>query len=75
MYVNLYGNSTAFQTLALLQGETIFITYVTGVDKHLIDLKLGQYVKLPPRVTFSMQLSGSILGAIFNYTSEYTSAH
>ncbi|KAI0700193.1 OPT oligopeptide transporter [Cytidiella melzeri] len=51
MYVNLYGNSTAFQTLALLQ-----------------DLKLGQYVKLPPRVTFSSQLAGSIIGAIFNYT-------
>ncbi|KAI0088413.1 OPT oligopeptide transporter [Irpex rosettiformis] len=51
MYVNLYGNSTAFQTLALLQ-----------------DLKLGQYVKLPPRVTFSAQLVGSIIGSIFNYT-------
>ncbi|KAI0700199.1 OPT oligopeptide transporter [Cytidiella melzeri] len=50
MYVNLYGNSTAFQTLFLLQ-----------------DLKLGQYVKLPPRVTFSSQLAGSFIGAIFNY--------
>lgn len=53
MYVNLYGNSTAFQTLAMLQ-----------------DLKLGQYTKLPPRVTFVAQMAGSIIGSIFNYTSE-----
>ncbi|EKM51095.1 uncharacterized protein PHACADRAFT_263059 [Phanerochaete carnosa HHB-10118-sp] len=51
MYVNLYGNSTAFQTLAMLQ-----------------DLKLGQYTKLPPRVTFVAQMAGSIVGSIFNYT-------
>ncbi|KAI0819456.1 OPT oligopeptide transporter [Trametes gibbosa] len=51
MYVNLYGNSTAYQTLAMLQ-----------------DLKLGQYVKIPPRATFAAQLAGSIIGSIFNYT-------
>ncbi|PCH45026.1 OPT oligopeptide transporter [Wolfiporia cocos MD-104 SS10] len=51
MYVNLYGNSTAFQTLYMLQ-----------------DLKLGQYIKLPPRATFAAQLAGSIIGSIFNYT-------
>ncbi|KAJ7625378.1 OPT oligopeptide transporter protein-domain-containing protein [Mycena polygramma] len=51
MYANLYGNSTSFQTLYLLQ-----------------DLKLGQYTKLPPRVTFGTQMAGSIVGAIFNYT-------
>ncbi|KAF7307796.1 OPT oligopeptide transporter [Mycena kentingensis (nom. inval.)] len=39
MYANLYGNSTSFQTLYLLQ-----------------DLKLGQYTKLPPRITFVMQI-------------------
>ena len=53
MYVNLYGNSTAYQTLAMLQ-----------------DLKLGQYTKIPPRITFTAQLAGSIIGSIFNYTSE-----
>ncbi|KAJ7086088.1 OPT oligopeptide transporter [Mycena belliarum] len=51
MYANLYGNSTSFQTLYLLQ-----------------DLKLGQYTKLPPRITFAVQMAGSIVGAIFNYT-------
>ena len=49
MYVNLYGNSTAYQTLLMLQ-----------------DLKLGQYVKLAPRVTFLMQILGTIVGAILN---------
>ncbi|CDZ98289.1 Sexual differentiation process protein ISP4 [Phaffia rhodozyma] len=33
----------------------------------LQDLKLGQYVKLPPRVTFLMQMLGTIVGAILNY--------
>ncbi|KAI0784380.1 OPT oligopeptide transporter [Abortiporus biennis] len=33
----------------------------------LQDLKLGQYVKLAPRVTFSMQMMGTIVGAILNY--------
>jgi hypothetical protein len=28
------------------------------------DLKLGQYTKLPPRVTFTMQLVGTVVGAI-----------
>ncbi|PPQ96839.1 hypothetical protein CVT26_006008 [Gymnopilus dilepis] len=51
MYANLFGNSTSFQTLYLLQ-----------------DLKLGQYTKVPPRMTFFAQMAGSIIGSIFNYT-------
>lgn len=35
------------------------------------DLKLGQYTKLPPRATLAAQMIGSIVGSIFNYTSEY----
>ncbi|KAF7307085.1 OPT oligopeptide transporter [Mycena indigotica] len=31
------------------------------------DLKMGQYTKLPPRVTFTMQCVGSIVGALINY--------
>ena len=54
MYSNLYGNSSAFQTVAMLQ-----------------DLKLGQYTKLPPRATFAAQIAGSVVGAVFNYTSAH----
>lgn len=35
----------------------------------LQDLKLGQYVKLAPRVTFSMQMIGTVVGAILNCES------
>ncbi|KAF5366856.1 hypothetical protein D9758_006513 [Tetrapyrgos nigripes] len=31
------------------------------------DLKMGQYTKLPPRVTFTMQCVGAIIGALLNY--------
>ncbi|KXN87769.1 Oligopeptide transporter 6 [Leucoagaricus sp. SymC.cos] len=31
------------------------------------DLKMGQYLKIPPRVMFLTQIWGSILGAIVNY--------
>ncbi|KIY72610.1 OPT superfamily oligopeptide transporter [Cylindrobasidium torrendii FP15055 ss-10] len=31
------------------------------------DLKIGQYVKLPPRCTFTMQTVGAIIGAMLNY--------
>ncbi|CCL98811.1 uncharacterized protein FIBRA_00816 [Fibroporia radiculosa] len=35
----------------------------------LQDLKLGQYCKLPPRVTFCMQMIGTVVGAILNCES------
>ncbi|CAK5277553.1 unnamed protein product [Mycena citricolor] len=38
----------------------------------LQDLKLGQYTKVPPRVTFGAQMAGSLIGAIFNYTMMIT---
>ncbi|TFY64780.1 hypothetical protein EVJ58_g2402 [Rhodofomes roseus] len=31
------------------------------------DLKLGQYTKLPPRTTFSVQMAGTVVGALLNY--------
>jgi hypothetical protein len=31
------------------------------------DLKMGQYLKIPPRVMFCTQLYGTILGAVVNY--------
>ncbi|KZP29075.1 OPT oligopeptide transporter [Athelia psychrophila] len=33
----------------------------------LRDLKLGQYTKLPPRVTFTVQMIGGIIGGLLNY--------
>ncbi|RFU28658.1 hypothetical protein B7463_g7691, partial [Scytalidium lignicola] len=33
----------------------------------LSDLKLGQYAKLSPRCTFTMQMIGTLVGAILNY--------
>ncbi|KAJ3901475.1 OPT oligopeptide transporter [Lentinula edodes] len=38
----------------------------------LQDLKLGQYTKIPPRVTFAAQMLGSIIGSICNYTMMIT---
>ena len=31
------------------------------------DLKMGQYLKIPPRTMFLTQVWGTILGAIVNY--------
>ncbi|KAF7421318.1 hypothetical protein PC9H_011840 [Pleurotus ostreatus] len=31
------------------------------------DLKMGQYTKLPPRVTFTVQCLGSVVGGLLNY--------
>ncbi|KAH9833277.1 OPT oligopeptide transporter [Rhodofomes roseus] len=33
----------------------------------LQDLKLGQYCKLAPRVTFCMQMAGTVVGTVLNY--------
>lgn len=33
----------------------------------LADFKLGQYCKLPYRVTFIAQIAGSLVGAVLNY--------
>ncbi|KAF6755193.1 OPT oligopeptide transporter protein-domain-containing protein [Ephemerocybe angulata] len=51
MYFTLYGYNT------LEQGRTL-----------MRDLKkCGQYTKLPPRVTFTVQTLGSIVGGLLNY--------
>jgi OPT family oligopeptide transporter len=34
----------------------------------LSDLKLGQYMKLAPKCTFTMQIIGTVVGAILNFT-------
>ncbi|KAJ7700279.1 OPT oligopeptide transporter [Mycena olivaceomarginata] len=46
------------------------VMYATfTVTAQVSRFKAGQYTKLPPRITFGTQMAGSIVGAIFNYTS------
>jgi len=40
---------------------------VTQALNLLRDLKLGQYAKLPPRVTFTVQTVGTIVGGLLNF--------
>jgi OPT family oligopeptide transporter len=40
---------------------------VSQAQLLLKDLKIAQYAKLPPRCTFTVQMVGTIIGAIFNY--------
>ncbi|KAF8521458.1 OPT oligopeptide transporter protein-domain-containing protein [Hysterangium stoloniferum] len=41
---------------------------LTQAVAMLSDLKLGQYTKLPPRVTFIVQIVGTVVGALLNCT-------
>ncbi|KAI0345292.1 OPT oligopeptide transporter [Trametopsis cervina] len=62
-------------TAYILPGQPVANMYGALYGQHpmiqgialLQDLKLGQYVKLAPRVTFLMQILGTIVGAILNY--------
>ncbi|OSX60979.1 hypothetical protein POSPLADRAFT_1145819 [Postia placenta MAD-698-R-SB12] len=56
------GNPVANMYGALYGGQPI----TQGIN-FLSDLKLGQYTKVAPRVTFCMQLGGTIVGALLNY--------
>jgi OPT family oligopeptide transporter len=59
---------------ALIPGKPVANMYFTmygynPVVQSLVllrDLKLGQYTKLPPRVTFTVQIIGSIIGGLLN---------
>ncbi|PCH35316.1 OPT oligopeptide transporter [Wolfiporia cocos MD-104 SS10] len=56
------GNPVANMYGSLYGGQPI----TQGIN-FLSDLKLGQYTKLAPRVTFCMQLAGTVVGALLNY--------
>ncbi|KAI5830925.1 OPT superfamily oligopeptide transporter [Schizophyllum commune Tattone D] len=56
------GDPIANMYAALYGGQPT----VQGI-KLLGDLKLGQYVKIPPRVNFLVQILGCIVGAVLNY--------
>lgn len=68
-------------TAYLVPGDPVANMYGALYGQHpqgqcilmLGDLKLGQYVKLAPRVTFAMQIIGTVVGAILNCTSLYGS--
>ncbi|KAJ7070868.1 OPT oligopeptide transporter [Mycena amicta] len=47
---------------------TLFAYNTTEQGRSMTrDLKMGQYTKLPPRVTFTMQCVGAVIGALINY--------
>ncbi|KIK05428.1 hypothetical protein K443DRAFT_641227 [Laccaria amethystina LaAM-08-1] len=60
---------------ALIPGKPVANMYFTLYGYNpvvqslslLRDLKLGQYTKLPPRVTFCVQTIGTIIGALLNF--------
>ncbi|KDR65867.1 hypothetical protein GALMADRAFT_81439 [Galerina marginata CBS 339.88] len=60
---------------ALIPGKPVANMYftmygfnpVTQALNLLRDLKLGQYTKLPPRVTFTVQTIGTIVGGLLNF--------
>ncbi|KAF8801508.1 oligopeptide transporter [Phlegmacium glaucopus] len=60
---------------ALIPGKPVANMYFTmygynPVVQSLVllrDLKLGQYTKLPPRVTFSVQIIGTVIGGLLNF--------
>ncbi|KAE9396396.1 OPT oligopeptide transporter [Gymnopus androsaceus JB14] len=60
---------------ALVPGKPVANMYFTLYGENpvtqalllLQDLKTGQYTKVPPRVTFTVQVVGTIIGAILNF--------
>ncbi|KAH9478936.1 Oligopeptide transporter 3 [Psilocybe cubensis] len=60
---------------ALVPGKPVANMYFTMYGYNpvvqslnlLRDLKLGQYCKLPPRVTFTVQIIGTIIGGLLNF--------
>ena len=69
MYANLYGNSSATQTLYMLQD--LKLAQYTKVPPRckllIIDVRYPVLMRF--LVTFIAQMLGSIVGAVFNYTS------
>ncbi|CAO3645788.1 unnamed protein product [Cunninghamella blakesleeana] len=47
--------------------KTLGYNTLNQAGKMAKDLKVGHYMKIPPRFTFVSQIVGTILGAIFNY--------
>ncbi|EJD37993.1 OPT superfamily oligopeptide transporter [Auricularia subglabra TFB-10046 SS5] len=47
----------------------VLFSYNSVIQASLLlrDLKIAQYVKLPPRAAFAAQISGTLLGAVLNF--------
>ncbi|KAI9019182.1 OPT family small oligopeptide transporter [Phycomyces nitens] len=56
---NMYFKSLGYNTL-----------YQAGLMAS--DLKIGHYLKVPPRLTFFAQILGTVIGGIFNYIVNYS---
>lgn len=62
MYFTLYGYNTYEMTLSLLRD--LKLVYLTHSLLYFLILTIffqGQYTKLPPRVTFIVQIIGSVV--------------
>ncbi|OOQ84620.1 oligopeptide transporter [Penicillium brasilianum] len=76
-----YGNGIATNSLSkmlaglLIPGRPVGNMYFAAWSHNVImnvvnlcnDLKMGEYLKIPPRVMFLTQMYGTILGAFVNY--------
>lgn len=75
-YLSWFGTGF-FQMLVafILPGKPVANMFGTLYGQHtmnqalglLSDFKLGQYCKVPPRVTFFAQVSGAVVGSVLNY--------
>jgi len=60
---------------ALVPGKPVANMYFTMYGYNVVfqaynllkDLKMGQYTKLPPRVTFTVQTIGTVIGGLLNF--------
>ncbi|KAL0080370.1 OPT family small oligopeptide transporter [Phycomyces blakesleeanus] len=52
--------------------KTLGYNTMSQAGNMAADLKIGHYLKVPPRLTFLAQMIGTIVGCIFNYIVNYT---
>ncbi|KAL0098126.1 OPT family small oligopeptide transporter [Phycomyces blakesleeanus] len=52
--------------------KTIGYNTMSQAGAMAADLKIGHYLKVPPRIVFSAQMLGTVIGCIFNYIVNYT---
>jgi hypothetical protein len=60
---------------AIDERATLLLDSVNQAQLLLRDLKIAQYVKLPPRAAFTAQVVGTILGSILNFGTNLDTYH